>query len=95
MRPVLKAFLLFAGVAVLLGAIGGIALMSTGFSARPAPGSLETFGAVTVRNLAISMKARGLKNPVERSPAAIASGREHFADHCATCHANDGSGIPR
>ena len=92
MRPVLKAFLLFAGVAVLLGAIGGIALMSTGFSARPAPGSLETFGAVTVRNLAISMKARGLKNPVERSPAAIASGREHFADHCATCHANDGSG---
>ena len=27
-------------------------------------------GAVTVRNLAISMKARCLKNPVERSPAA-------------------------
>ena len=22
----------------------------------------------------------------------IAEGRDHFADHCATCHANDGSG---
>lgn len=92
MRPVLKALLLFAGVALLLGAIGGIAFMSTGFSARPAPGSLETFGALTVRNLAIRMKARGLNNPVERSPEAIAGGREHFADHCASCHANDGSG---
>ena len=92
MRPVLKAFLLLAGVALLLGGIGGIAFMGTGFSARPAPGSLETFGALTVRNLAIRMKARGLNNPVDRSPEAVASGREHFADHCASCHANDGSG---
>ena len=92
MRPVLKAFLWFAGSALLLGAIGGIAFMSTGFSARPAPGALETFGALTFRNMAISMKARGLKNPVERSPGVIAGGREHFADHCASCHANDGSG---
>ena len=23
---------------------------------------------------------------------AIAEGRAHFADHCASCHANDGSG---
>ena len=92
MRPVLKAFLMFAGLALVLATIGGLLFMSTGFSARPAPGSLETFGALTVRNLAISMKARGLNNRVERSPEVIASGREHFADHCASCHANDGSG---
>jgi len=29
---------------------------------------------------------------VERSPEVIADGRAHFADHCAVCHANDGSG---
>lgn len=23
---------------------------------------------------------------------AIAEGRDHYADHCATCHGNDGSG---
>lgn len=92
MRPVLKAFLLFAGVAVILATIGGLVLMSTGFSARPEPGGLETFGALTIRNLAIGRQARGVRNPVERSAAVIASGREHFADHCASCHANDGSG---
>ena len=92
MRPVLTAFLLFAGLAVILATIGALVLMSTGFSARPEPGSLETFGALTIRNLAIGRQARGLINPVERSPDVIASGREHFADHCASCHANDGSG---
>ena len=92
MRPVLKAFLMFAGLALAFATIGGLMFMSTGFSARPTPGSLETSGALTVRNLAIRMKARGLNNPVERSGEAIASGREHFADHCASCHANDGSG---
>ena len=92
MRPVLKGFLLCAGLALILATIGGLVLMSTGFSARPEPGGLETFGALTIRNLAIGRQARGFHNPVERSPEVIASGREHFADHCATCHANDGSG---
>lgn len=92
-RPVLKAFLLFAGLALILATIGGLVLMSTGFSARPEPGGLETFGALTIRNFAIGRQARGLNNPVQRSPEVIASGREHFADHCASCHANDGSGI--
>jgi len=92
MRPVLKAFLLFVGLAGLVGAAGGCYMISTGFSARPEPGGLETFAALTIRNLAISRQARGLNNPVERSPDIIAGGRAHFADHCATCHANDGSG---
>lgn len=92
MRPVLKAFLLFAGLALVLATAFGLVVMSTGFSARPEPGRLETFGALTIRNLAIGRQARGLNNPVQRSPEVIASGREHFADHCASCHANDGSG---
>ena len=92
MRPVLKAFLLFVGLAGLVGAAGGCYMISTGFSARPEPGRLETFAALTIRNIAIGRQARGLTNPVERSPEIIAGGRAHFADHCATCHANDGSG---
>lgn len=92
MRPVLKAFLLFTGLALTLATVGGLMIMSTGLSARPEPGGLETFGALTIRNLAIGRQARGLRNPVKRSPEVIAGGREHFADHCASCHANDGSG---
>lgn len=92
MRPVLQAFLLFTGLALVLATAFGLVVMSTGFSARPEPGRLETFGALTIRNVAIGRQARGLNNPVQRSPEVIASGREHFADHCASCHANDGSG---
>src|SRR5262249_22414268 len=32
------------------------------------------------------------QNPVPFSPAVWAQARAHFADHCASCHANDGSG---
>ena len=33
-----------------------------------------------------------MSNPVPFSPDNLAQARHHFADHCATCHANDGSG---
>src|SRR5437763_13856320 len=35
---------------------------------------------------------RKRRNPLAASPEAVAAGRSHFAGHCATCHANDGSG---
>jgi mono/diheme cytochrome c family protein len=33
-----------------------------------------------------------MRNPVPASAEALADGMAHYADHCATCHANDGSG---
>ena len=33
-----------------------------------------------------------MKNPVEPTEAVLTEGLEHFADHCAVCHANNGSG---
>ena len=42
--------------------------------------------------MAIARKAKSLTNPAEYSGDAIADGRAHFADHRATCHANNGSG---
>ena len=35
---------------------------------------------------------RAASNPVEPSPEVVEEALAHFADHCATCHANDGSG---
>ena len=67
-------------------------MLNTGVSAREQPGRLETFLAGNVRNLAVSRRARNLRNAVERTPEIVAAGRAHFADHCASCHANDGSG---
>ena len=92
MRSVLKAFLLFVALGAVIGAVGLWYVVSSGVSAREQPGAVEEFVARRVRDLAISRRARSLTNPVEPSPEAIAEGREHFADHCAVCHANDGSG---
>ena len=77
---------------VLGGLLGGAYLVTTGLSARPQPGTLETFTARAVRGLAIRAHAGSMGNPVASSDEVIAEAREHFADHCAVCHANDGSG---
>jgi len=39
-----------------------------------------------------SIKARIEKNLFAPAPEVIAEARAHFADHCAICHANNGSG---
>ena len=45
-----------------------------------------------VRRLAVPARSKSLVNPVYPSDEVLADARAHFADHCATCHANDGSG---
>jgi len=92
MKPVLKAFLLFVASAVVIGAVGVWYFVSSGVSAKEQPGAVEEFLATRVRNMAIARRAKSLTNPVEYSGAVIAEGRAHFADHCAVCHGNDGSG---
>ena len=92
MKPVLKAVLLLLGLAIVAGAIGIWYFVNSGVSAKEQPGRVEEFMARNVRNMAIARRAKALTNPIEYSAEVIADGRAHFADHCATCHANDGSG---
>jgi len=88
----------FRAVIVALAAVGVAALalggwlISNGISAKPEPGSVETTVARRLRSLAIPRAASARTNPVVSSREAIVDGMEHFADHCAVCHANDGRG---
>ncbi|RPH53279.1 MAG: cytochrome C [Acidobacteria bacterium] len=66
--------------------------MATGLSARAQPGLIETRLARAVRGLAIPRDVKRMANPVPKSADVVAAGMSHFADHCASCHANDGSG---
>jgi mono/diheme cytochrome c family protein len=92
MKPAVKAFAWLAIVLVAAGAVVIAYVASAGVSARDEPGAIETFAARTLRNFAIARRAPELSNPIQREPEIIAAGRAHFADHCAVCHANDGSG---
>jgi mono/diheme cytochrome c family protein len=79
------------GVVALAGA--GVAyLRSTGLSARADAGRVEVSMARRARSFAIPPDARIKQNPVPSSPEVLAEGMAHYADHCANCHANDGSG---
>jgi mono/diheme cytochrome c family protein len=93
----MKAKLIGAIVLILLIGLGtfiwvGYRLFTTGFSAKAEPHALEVFLARQVRYLAIPLEHRNKANPVTLTPEVLQEGLAHFADHCATCHANDGSG---
>lgn len=92
MRAVLKAFALLVAIVILVMVVAFIWIGSRGISAKAQPGRVETAVARTMRGLAIPRSARDLKNPVAKTPEIIAEGMGHYADHCAACHANDGSG---
>ena len=79
------------GVAAVAGA-GLVYLRSTGLSTRAEAGSVEISMARRARLFAIPPAARNRPNPIRVSPEALADGMAHYADHCASCHANDGSG---
>ena len=79
---------------VLLGLAMAIAasVLHDGLSSRATPTRLEAIIARNARHLAIPSNARAAQNPVLDSAEVQRDARLHFADHCAICHANDGSG---
>lgn len=84
-------------VTLLVVAVGGVLavvgyLKVTGLSTRATPGPVETAVARRLRAMAVPGEYAGLANPVLRTDESVGNGMAHFADHCAVCHANDGSG---
>ena len=65
---------------------------SNGFSTRTPPTAVERVVMQGLHWLSVPRAARAAANPVAFSPEVWAQSRAHFADHCASCHANDGSG---
>ena len=92
MKAVLKALLILItlGAVFLFGTF--IWIGSRGISARADPGRIETAVARTMRRLAIPRSDRDRPNPIQATAEVMAAGMSHYADHCAACHANDGSG---
>jgi mono/diheme cytochrome c family protein len=92
MRRLAVAALAVLALAFLAGAAGIVSVVRRGLSARDEPTRVEALIARQLRHLAVPRAARGERNPAELSPEALARARSHFADHCASCHGNDGRG---
>jgi mono/diheme cytochrome c family protein len=89
-RGTLLLLILIAALGLLAAAAVGI--LHDGLSARARPSALEATIARNARKMATPSKAHAAKNPIADSPEVQREARLHFADHCATCHGNDGSG---
>lgn len=79
-------------IVVLVAASLGWMMVRRGFSARDQPSWVEMFAARTARSMAVPSRAKQMKNPVPNTAENLAAARAHWADHCATCHGNDGKG---
>ena len=81
------------GLIILIGIIALTTWLLPGaFSAKGKPSELEITLARFARHLATPSNLRDANNPIPPSAIVLSEGLHHFADHCATCHANDGSG---
>ncbi len=92
MRTLGKLLLAVFALALAAGAWGLVSLVRHGVSARDEPTRAEAFVARRLRHLAVPHDARQAQSPVAPSREGLARARSHFADHCASCHGNDGRG---
>jgi mono/diheme cytochrome c family protein len=93
MRPAIKGALITLAFLFVAGMLGTVMFVkATGLSARAEPGAVETAVARRLRTMAVPSEYADLKNPVLMNEESVRNGMTHFADHCAQCHANDGTG---
>jgi mono/diheme cytochrome c family protein len=82
-------------VLIVLVCCGGVIFLKTRadrFSARAQPIAFERWVARQARSMAMPASAKDRTNPVPAAVEVLAEARAHWADHCASCHSNNGSG---
>jgi len=89
-RP--KHFGLLISLVLIMVIIAGAIVVHHGFSARDTPSGIEKAMARTMRSLAVPSRARNMNNPLPNTPENLQEATAHWADHCAFCHANNGTG---
>jgi mono/diheme cytochrome c family protein len=75
-----------------VAAAGLIYVKVSGLRATAVPSAIETSVARGIRRFAVPAADARRTNPVALSDAGLTEGLAHYADHCASCHAIDGSG---
>ncbi len=92
MKALARGVLGVLALAVVGAAVAAFMLVRHGWSAREKPSAVEEVLARAMRHMATPSSVREATNPVALTPEALARARAHFADHCASCHGNDGRG---
>jgi mono/diheme cytochrome c family protein len=92
MRRGTRIVLILLAAASVATAVAVVSFFHHGISARTRPTRAEAVLARGLRHFAVPSAARNRKNPVPETAEGLSEARRHFADHCASCHGNDGKG---
>ena len=92
MRKPIKIGLAALALLVVVGVVVVAQMLRSGFSTHTEPSALEALAARTMRSWATPADLRDASNPLPPTPQILGEGRAHWADHCASCHGNDGKG---
>jgi len=87
---VFSGLLSACAIALLVGLV--LIRQGRGFSTRDQPTAMERWVAQEARDLAMPAEAKSRTNPIPDNPETLAEAQAHWADHCFSCHGNDGSG---
>ena len=91
-KATLRAAIVLIAVVSVGGGVVAYSIVSRGLSAHAEPSRGEEMLARAMRRWATPQAMRTRSNPVQPTDEVLGQALEHFADHCATCHANNGSG---
>ena len=92
MKRIIAALGIAFPIALICATLDVAWMIHHGFSTRTSPGLVETELARTMSDMAIPSRYKAMKNPVPATPEVFKEAMAHWADHCASCHANNGSG---
>src|SRR5947208_3096426 len=92
MRTIRLASITFACIVLAVLVLAYQFLHSEGLSARKKPSNFEYAIANFAMGLSIPGEAKRLNNPLTPDSQVLAEDRRHFKEHCAVCHAEDGTG---
>jgi len=81
-----------AVLAISVLGIGYVFLAAEGLSARKKPSDFEYAIANRALSISIPSDAKALRNPIQSTAEILAEAKQHYKEHCAVCHAEDGSG---
>ena len=91
-KATIRVLVVLVLLVVVVGGVLAYSIVSRGLSTHDEPSRVEAALARAMRRWATPNSMRSRTNPVEPTEAVLEEALAHYADHCATCHANDGSG---
>jgi mono/diheme cytochrome c family protein len=89
---IIRTLLWLVAIACVVGGALVYSVARRGLSAHDEPSWPERTLAGAMRRLAVPRALRTQQNPLEPTEAVLEEALAHYADDCAVCHANDGSG---